>query len=89
MVRLPVMRFLPLIAVFLSTAAVFAADPTPSAYPLITCIVSGDKLGAMGNPVALNYQGTEIRFCCHDCIESFKQDPAKYLAKLKTSTSHP
>ena len=58
-------------------------------YSLTTCVVSGDKLGAMGKPVIITYQGTEVRFCCHDCIESFKQDPAKYLAKLKTSTSHP
>ena len=61
----------------------------PTAYPLTTCVVSGDKLGAMGKPVILNEQGTEVRFCCRECVESFKQDPAKHLAKLKTSTSNP
>ncbi len=64
-----------------------ASDPAP--YPLTTCVVSGDKLGAMGKPVIFNEQGTEVRFCCHECVASFKQDPAKYLAKLKTSTSNP
>ena len=83
------MRFFPLIAVLLLNTVVFADDPNPSPYPVTTCVVSGDKLGAMGSPVSINYKGTEIRFCCHDCVESFKQDPAKYLAKLKASTSHP
>ncbi len=83
------MRFFPLIAVLLLNTAVFAADPNPSPYPLTTCVVSGDKLGAMGSPVSINYKGTEIRFCCHDCDASFNENPAKYLAKLKASTSHP
>ena len=66
-----------------------ASDPASAPYPLTTCVVSGDKLGAMGKPVILNEQGTEVRFCCRECVESFKQDPAKHLAKLKTSTSNP
>lgn len=54
-----------------------------TAYPLSTCVVSGEKLGEMGNPVILHYEGTEVRLCCDSCIKKFEADPAKYVAKLK------
>lgn len=57
-------------------------------YPLQTCVVSGEKLDEMGKPVVINYQGTEVRFCCKDCVGKFNADPAKYLAKLKAA-QHP
>jgi len=53
-----------------------------AAYPLTTCVVSGEKLGEMGKPVVMNYQGTEVRFCCAMCVDQFKKDPTKYFAKL-------
>jgi len=61
-----------------------AATATPEyAYPLDTCVVSGDKLGgSMGKPVNFDYKGREVRFCCKACIKDFKKDPAKYLKKL-------
>jgi YHS domain-containing protein len=49
-------------------------------YPLDTCVVLGGKLG--DKPVDFVYKNRLIRFCCADCIETFKKDPAKYLAKL-------
>lgn len=52
-------------------------------YPLGTCIVSGDKLGAMGKPVRFAYQGREIMLCCQDCRKDFDKDPARYLKKLE------
>lgn len=60
------------------------AAPTTqaSAYPLTTCPVSGEKLGAMGDPVIISYQGREVRFCCSNCEAEFKKDPAKYVAML-------
>jgi YHS domain-containing protein len=61
---------------------------TPSAnYPLKTCVVSGEELGAMGDRVAYSYDGTEVQFCCPDCINDFVKDPAKYLAKLQTTAA--
>lgn len=62
---------------------VYASD----AYPLTTCVVSGEKLGEMGTPVVFNYKGTEVRFCCNDCLKTFKKDPEKYLAKLKKAAA--
>ena len=67
--------------VITDTAAAFY----PSSYPLTTCVVSGEKLGEMGKPVVINYQGIEVRFCCDMCGDSFKKDPAKYLAKLPST----
>ena len=57
------------------------AAPIP--YPLDTCIVSGSKLGAMGEPVILIHQGREIKFCCSGCLPAFKADPDTYLRKLR------
>ena len=51
-------------------------------YPLMTCVVSGDKLGDMGDPIIYNHEGREIRFCCKSCIKDFEASPAKYLAML-------
>lgn len=62
------------------------APKNSTPYPLTTCVVSGDKLGEMGEPVVINYQGTEVRFCCNHCVAKFNANPAKYLAKLKAAT---
>lgn len=64
----------------------FSAPASPS-YPLSTCVVSGEKLGSMGQPVVLNFQGTEVRFCCEMCVDRFKKDPSKYLSKLKLTAN--
>lgn len=47
-----------------------------------TCPVSGEKLGEMGAPVSIDYQGKKVSFCCDSCIAKFQKEPAKYLAKL-------
>lgn len=54
----------------------------PPVYPMATCPVSGQPLGAMGEPTILEYEGRELRFCCAHCEPAFHADPAKYLAKL-------
>jgi len=69
------------IVVVASGAMAIAAEANP-AYPLSTCVVSGEKLGEMGPPVVINHEGTEVRFCCNGCVKKFNADPAKYLAKL-------
>ena len=80
------MKFLSLLTTLLLIGSAMAADaPASASYPLTTCVVSGDKLGAMNSPLIINYHGTEVRFCCHDCVASFNENPAKYLAKLKSA----
>ncbi len=57
--------------------------PQSDGYPLTTCVVSGESLDSMGEPVSFVHEGTEVRLCCSSCREDFDKDPAKYLAKLK------
>ncbi len=58
------------------------ADAVATAYPLDVCLVSGEKLGSMGDPVVIVHEGREIKFCCDKCIPKFKENPEKYLSKL-------
>ena len=51
-------------------------------YPLTTCVVSGEKLGAMGDPVVFVHNGQEIKLCCKNCRADFDKDPGKFMAKL-------
>jgi hypothetical protein len=51
-------------------------------YPLDTCVVSGEKLGAMGDPVE-HVDGTRlVRLCCEMCVGEYEKDPAAHLAKI-------
>ncbi|MBX3743866.1 MAG: hypothetical protein KF833_01025 [Verrucomicrobiae bacterium] len=52
------------------------------AYPLDTCIVAGEKLGSMGDPIVMVYGQQQIKFCCKGCIDDFKDNPAGLMAKL-------
>jgi hypothetical protein len=61
-----------------SAAAGAAAKP----YPLDVCIVSGEKLGSMGDPILLVHQGQEVKLCCKSCKPDFEKEPAKFLSKL-------
>ena len=78
------------LALLAMTAAVrpaateFGGDP----YPLDTCPVSGEKLGAEAVTVVLSgmsdktLDGTQVRFCCPKCEATFKAEPAKYVGKM-------
>jgi len=80
-----------LFAASLSFAADEALDLTKAkaAYPLTTCVVSGDALegGDMGAPIDYVYKQDGqpdrlVRFCCKMCVPKFKKDPAKYLKAI-------
>jgi YHS domain-containing protein len=58
------------------------AAPVGMAYPLDYCIVTGEKLGSMGDVVFYQHEGREIRFCCAACIETFEAKAADYIAKI-------
>jgi len=62
-----------------------AAKPEPKLkpYPLKTCVVSGEKLGEMGEPYVYKYKDREIKFCCKDCLKDFNKNPAKYIKKIE------
>jgi hypothetical protein len=60
-------------------AVVLAQKPI---YPLDTCVVSGEKLGGMGDVVD-HVEGTRlVRFCCDMCTAEFQKDPASHMAKV-------
>jgi YHS domain-containing protein len=64
-------------------AADHKANAKLKPYKLKTCIVSGDKLGEMGEPAVYEYEGRQIKFCCKSCIKDFKKEPAKYVKKIE------
>lgn len=64
--------------------AVIKAQKTD--YPLDTCVVSGEKLGSMGDPVDYVIGNRLVRFCCTGCVKMFEKNPAKFLAKLEQQT---
>lgn len=51
-------------------------------YPLDTCVVSGEELGSMGEPVEYVHEYRLVRLCCGGCKSGFEKDPGKYLDKL-------
>jgi YHS domain-containing protein len=64
-----------ILPLFLAFVSAVMADAPP-------CPVSGEKVGEMGPPVTIDYQGKKLSFCCDSCITKFQKDPAKYLAKI-------
>ena len=58
-------------------------DAKAKAYPLTTCVVSGEKLGEMGDAFVFTHEGQEIKLCCKSCKKKFDKEPATYLKKLK------
>ena len=50
------------------------------AYPITTCLVSGEPLG--DEPVEMLYGTRLVRLCCKKCVRSFQKDPDKLLARL-------
>lgn len=87
------MKPIKMITVLTLTAALLAgpltllgadnAKPKAKPYPLKTCLVSGEKLGSMGDAYVFVHEGQEIKLCCKGCLKDFKKDPAKYLKKIQ------
>jgi hypothetical protein len=71
-----------------------ATNQSEAAYPLTTCVVSGDKLedGDMGPPVDYIHKEAGqpdrlVRLCCKGCLKSFKKAPAKYLKMIDAAAA--
>ena len=48
------------------------------------CPVSDELLGSMGKPPKFTVNGRDVYLCCAGCEEELRNNPDKYLAKLKT-----
>ncbi len=79
------LAFTAALAAALATGA-FAADKTfklkAKPYPLETCLVSGEKLGTMGDAVVLTEGDQEVQLCCKSCKKDFDKDKKAVLAKI-------
>lgn len=70
-----------------SAAAIAAIDAAvikaqKASYPLDTCLISGEALGSMGEPIDI-VSGTRLaRVCCKGCVRGFKKAPAKYMDQV-------
>jgi hypothetical protein len=101
---LKLLRFAPALA--LCAFAPLSAETAPAsalgadsalavaAYPLTTCVISGDKLegGDMGAPINYVYKEAGkpdrlVRLCCKGCIKTFNKAPAKYLALIDAAAA--
>lgn len=51
-------------------------------YPLDTCLVSGEKLGSMGDAVVFTEGDQEVAICCESCKKDFAKDKKANLAKI-------
>ena len=60
------------------------AEDTPlgDPYPLTTCPISGEALGAMGDSVVVEHNGREVRLCCASCKKKFDKDADAILEKI-------
>jgi YHS domain-containing protein len=46
------------------------------------CPVTDEKISKK-TEVTYEYKGKLYSFCCRECIDEFKKDPAKYIEKMK------
>jgi hypothetical protein len=54
-------------------------------YPLETCVVSGEKLGGMGEPVDYLYGTRLYRLCCGGCKKAVAKDADGLWAKIEAA----
>ncbi len=47
------------------------------------CPVSDEMLGTMGVPIKVKVKEQDVWVCCDHCVDTIKEEPDKYLAKLK------
>lgn len=87
------MNYRPLLATLAFTLLAYSATraeeakPAAPAYPLDTCVVSGEKLGSMGDSYVLEHKGQQVQLCCKSCLKKFNKDPDAYVAKIKAAAA--
>jgi hypothetical protein len=64
----------------LSISSCSKSSATP--YPVDTCPVSGNKLGAHGDPYVFTRDGQEVKLCCEACLEEFNANADKLLKEI-------
>ena len=64
------------VVVFLFSLSTYAQQTDDE---MVKCAVSGEKMKKSDAKGSLEYKGETYYFCCDNCIESFKEDPEKYI----------
>jgi len=66
-------------------------DAKPKPYPLDTCIVTDEKIGADPSmkPYVFTHEGREVKLCCKGCLKDFNKDKAKYVKKIEAAEKKP
>lgn len=67
----------------LAAMASLPAGDAAKPYPFETCIISGEKLGGMGEPFSFVYEGQEVKLCCPHCKPEFDKDAAANLKRIQ------
>jgi len=77
---------LALVALLAGATTTTAADAKSKAkpYPLTTCLVTDEKLGADPSMKAYEFveDGQEIKLCCKSCLKDFKKNKATLMKKI-------
>jgi YHS domain-containing protein len=60
------------------------AEAQKKTYKMKTCIVSGEELGSMGDPIDVVAGNRLVRLCCKSCVKTFRADATKYVRKLSS-----
>ena len=60
-----------------------SAEDRAAALKQKVCPVTDEQLGSMDKPHKINIEGTDVFLCCSGCEGDLREDPAKYLKKLK------
>lgn len=58
-----------------------AGDVAPGT-AMIACPVSGHEV-PRDKAYTIDYEGKKVAFCCADCEEPFRAEPAKYMAAVE------
>ncbi len=53
------------------------------------CPVTGKPLGSMGPPFRTSARGRDVFLCCDGCEDALKEEPEKYLARIKVRARPP
>lgn len=64
-----------------------ATEAVADIYPIDWCIVSGEKLGSMGDPIPYTYKGRTVQLCCKGCIKAFDKTPDAFLARYDSAAA--
>ena len=53
-----------------------------TSYPSKVCPITGQQLGAMGDPFNYVFAGRLVRFCCAGCIDAFNDNPTAAITSI-------